>query len=97
MNIDQLTHTYYPPQITEMAFLNIFWLGQIVIACPQTMHTKFEDEKSFMENCKLWAKTAFILERWSQPELLSTLYSFKICPQFLKSGLFWQYNLVVST
>lgn len=61
-NTDRLTHTYCPPQITEMAFLNNLQLGQIVIAWPQIMCTKFEDEKGFIEDCKVWAKTGFILE-----------------------------------
>lgn len=26
------------------------------------MHTKFEDEKGFIEDCKVWAKTGFIFK-----------------------------------
>lgn len=39
---------YFSPQITEMAFLNSFSKGQIDIAWPQILHTKFEDEKGLI-------------------------------------------------
>lgn len=41
---------YCSPQITEMAFLNSFPKGQIGIAWPQIMHTRFEDEKGLIED-----------------------------------------------
>lgn len=45
-----------------MAFLNSFPKGQIGLSRPQIMHTKFEDEKGFMEDFEVGAKTEFILE-----------------------------------
>lgn len=45
-----------------MAFLNSFPKGQVAIAWPQIMHTKLKDEKGFVKDFEVWAKTEFILE-----------------------------------
>lgn len=53
-----------------MAFLNNFGRRQIVIGWPQIMHTKFEDEKGFIEDWKVRTKTGLILESTTEYSLL---------------------------